>query len=374
MEFDWILILISEKNAQPETTTSHKIISPLSTAAAALYEYTNQPAYSTMSAAISELAAPPPTGIKTVLLFWAPWHEDSVSLKESVLPALASSSSALAFGCVEAEAQPTLSEQYNVTVVPTFVFLGTDGTVSERMEGTVEIAAVTQAVQRLGNSIAGGAPAVSKSPKTEEEPLNDRLARLVQSSDVMLFLKGTPTDPQCGFSRQAVAMLEESQIRFGSFDILSDDVVRQGLKEYSDWPTYPQLYAKGELIGGLDIMKEMMEDDSMSLADQLGVKRELTLDERLAELLQRHRIMVFMKGVPSAPRCGFSRQIVEMMEEQGVEYDAFNILEDEEVRQGLKKYSDWPTYPQLYVDGDLIGGLDIVKEMQESGDLADLVK
>jgi Grx4 family monothiol glutaredoxin len=171
-----------------------------------------------------------------------------------------------------------------------------------------------------------------------------------------------------------VAMLEESQIRFGSFDILSDDVVRQGLKEYSDWPTFPQLYAKGELIGGLDIMKEMMEDDSTPLADQLGVTRELTLDERLAKLLQRHRIMVFMKGVPSAPRCGFSRQIVEMMEEQGVEYDAFNILEDEEVRQGLKKYSDWPTYPQLYVDGDLVGGLDIVKEMQESGDLGDLVK
>jgi Grx4 family monothiol glutaredoxin len=298
-------------------------------------------------------------------------------LKESVLPALASSSSsALTFGCVEAEAQPTLSEQYNVTVVPTFVFLGTDGAVSERMEGTVEIAAVTQAVQRLGNSIAGGDPAapVPEAPKTEEEPLNDRLARLVQSFDVMLFMKGTPTDPQCGFSRQAVAMLEESQIRFGIFDILSDDVVRQGLKEYSDWPTFPQLYAKGELIGGLDIMKEMMEDDSTPLADQLGVTRELTLDERLAKLLQRHRIMVFMKGVPSAPRCGFSRQIVEMMEEQGVEYDAFNILEDEEVRQGLKKYSDWPTYPQLYVDGDLVGGLDIVKEMQESGDLGDLVK
>ena len=61
--------------------------------------------------------------------------------------------------------------------------------------------------------------------------------------------------------------------------------------------------------------------------------------------------------LPSAPRCGFSRQIVEMLDEEGASYDSFNILEDEEVRQGLKTYSDWPTYPQLYVDGDLIGGL-----------------
>mmetsp|Transcript_880 Transcript_880/g.1950 ORF Transcript_880/g.1950 Transcript_880/m.1950 type:complete len:86 (-) Transcript_880:1361-1618(-) len=80
-----------------------------------------------------------------------------------------------------------------------------------------------------------------------------------------------------------------------------------------------------------------------------------------------------MKGIPSAPRCGFSRQIVEILDSFGVSYDAFNILEDEEVRQGLKEFSDWPTFPQLYVEGDLVGGLDIVKEMEESGDLKDLL-
>jgi glutaredoxin-related protein len=63
-----------------------------------------------------------------------------------------------------------------------------------------------------------------------------------------------------------------------------------------------------------------------------------------------------------------------MLDEEGASYDSFNILEDEEVRQGLKTYSDWPTYPQLYVDGDLIGGLDIVKEMKESDELSDLLQ
>ena len=69
----------------------------------------------------------------------------------------------------------------------------------------------------------------------------------------------------------------------------------------------------------------------------------------------------------------FSRQIIEVMDESGVAYDAFNILEDEEVRQGLKKFSDWPTYPQLYVKGELIGGLDIVRELSESDELMDIL-
>jgi len=70
-----------------------------------------------------------------------------------------------------------------------------------------------------------------------------------------------------------------------------------------------------------------------------------------------------MKGNPEAIRCGFSRQIVEVLKTNTIAFDTFDILSDEEVRQGLKAYSDWPTYPQLYVDGKLVGGLDIVKEL-----------
>ena len=81
-----------------------------------------------------------------------------------------------------------------------------------------------------------------------------------------------------------------------------------------------------------------------------------------------------MKGLPSAPKCGFSRQIVEILDKHSAAYDAFNTLEDNEVRQGLKTYSDWPTFPQLYIDGDLVGGLDIVKEMEDGGDLDDMLK
>lgn len=89
--------------------------------------------------------------------------------------------------------------------------------------------------------------------------LTQRLKDLISQYKVMLFMKGTPEAPECGFSANAVAMLVEAGIYFESFDIYSDEDVRQWLKEYSSWPTFPQLYINWELIGGVDIMNEMYE-------------------------------------------------------------------------------------------------------------------
>ena len=89
---------------------------------------------------------------------------------------------------------------------------------------------------------------------SSKEELHARLAELVKAAPVMLFMKGTPSAPQCGFSRQCVSLLRERGIRYGFFNILADDEVRQGLKEYAEWPTYPQLWIDGELVGGLDIV------------------------------------------------------------------------------------------------------------------------
>ncbi len=90
--------------------------------------------------------------------------------------------------------------------------------------------------------------------------LQKRLDEIINQYQVMLFMKGSPEMPMCGFSAQAVEMLIDEWIYFESFDIYSDENVRQGLKEYKSWPTYPQLYVNWELIGGIDIMKEMLEE------------------------------------------------------------------------------------------------------------------
>ena len=88
---------------------------------------------------------------------------------------------------------------------------------------------------------------------------NQRISDIVANSDVVLFMKGTPLFPQCGFSSRAVAILEHCGVAYDSVDVLQDMEVRQGIKAFSDWPTIPQLYVKGEFVGGSDIMMEMYE-------------------------------------------------------------------------------------------------------------------
>jgi monothiol glutaredoxin len=90
-----------------------------------------------------------------------------------------------------------------------------------------------------------------------------RIDEIVKNNPVVLFMKGTPLFPQCGFSSRAVTILGHLDVRFESVDVLQDAEIRQGIKEYSDWPTIPQLYVKGEFVGGSDIMLEMFESGEL---------------------------------------------------------------------------------------------------------------
>ena len=102
------------------------------------------------------------------------------------------------------------------------------------------------------------------------EDVQDRIQGLVNGADVLLFMKGSPLFPQCGFSSRAVAILNHLGVEFDSVDVLQDQGVRQGIKQFSDWPTIPQLYVKGEFVGGSDIMMEMYESGELAqlLADK----------------------------------------------------------------------------------------------------------
>lgn len=96
------------------------------------------------------------------------------------------------------------------------------------------------------------------------DPVQSRIANEVASSDVLLFMKGTPVFPQCGFSAAAVQILSNLGVKFKAIDVLKDPEIRQGIKEFSNWPTIPQLYVKGEFVGGCDILKEMYEAEELA--------------------------------------------------------------------------------------------------------------
>ena len=106
------------------------------------------------------------------------------------------------------------------------------------------------------------------------QTVHDRIEALLSANDVVLFMKGTPLFPQCGFSSTAVTILERVGVEFEGVDVLADPEIRQGVKEYSDWPTVPQLYVKGEFVGGSDIMMEMYQAGELTeLIVKAGVPR-----------------------------------------------------------------------------------------------------
>lgn len=360
-------------------------------------------------------------GSPVMIHFWASWCEASKHM-DQVFSHLSTDFPHAHFLRVEAEEQPEISEALAVSAVPYFVFFK-DGKSVDTLEGAYP-SELANKVAKVAGSIHAGEPAapaslgmaagpsileaiqdlakVNNSPSGNTHPpppagvtdgLKTRLEKLTHSHPIMLFMKGTPEEPECGFSKKAVEILKAENVKFGTFDILRDNEVREGLKKFSNWPTYPQLYCKGELLGGSDIIIAMHEGGELKQAfadhgvgddvsksnvtepngqtggvtDSTGLSSALT--SRLESLINSAPVMLFMKGNADEPRCGFSRKVVEILREEKVEFKTFDILSDEEVRQGLKVYSNWSSYPQLYIKSELIGGSDIVLEMQKGGEL-----
>lgn len=208
------------------------------------------------------------------LYFHTSWAAPCQTMN-SVVATLAQANLQVTFLSLDADEQQEISELFEVSAVP-YIILIRNSTILKELSGVDPkdfIAALKQFSPVDSPSqqekVEEPKPAETEKEPTEEE-LTDRLKKLTSAAPVMLFMKGSPSGPQCGFSRQMVAILRENQVRFGFFDILKDDSVRQGLKKFSDWPTFPQLYINGEFQGGLDIVKELLEEDPDFFKNTVG--------------------------------------------------------------------------------------------------------
>eukprot|EP00187_Rhodella_violacea_P010561 CAMPEP_0174888580 /NCGR_PEP_ID=MMETSP0167-20121228/3854_1 /TAXON_ID=38298 /ORGANISM="Rhodella maculata, Strain CCMP736" /LENGTH=334 /DNA_ID=CAMNT_0016125615 /DNA_START=17 /DNA_END=1021 /DNA_ORIENTATION=+ len=296
-------------------------------------------------------------------------HADPIATHmESVFLALATSpppsTPPLSFLQIDAGKAPDVARRFAVTQAPTFVFAHPAPTDGSRL---VVAARVVGADPGRLNEVAEGFAKTASLPK--EEAVKRYIGGLVERAPVVVFMKGDREEPKCKFSRELVGIFAEEGIEFSGVDILADEGLRAEMKTYSNWPTYPQVYAKGKFAGGLDVMKELRENGE--LKEALGA---VPIEERIKALLSSKDILLFMKGNKASPQCGFSRQMVELLGNKLIEYDTFDILEDEDIRAGLKKFSNWPTYPQLYVRGQFIGGLDICKELEEEDEFESTIK
>ncbi len=151
------------------------------------------------------------------------------------------------------------------------------GKILDRIEGA-KVADMTKKVKELGDKVALKARTSSTGGGAEKKAASEPdFKALISAAPAMLFMKGSPDAPECKFSRATVELLGSINAEYGHFDILRDDAVRQGLKTFSNWPTYPQFYVKGELVGGLDILKEMHENGEL----EPMVPKKQNLEDRL---------------------------------------------------------------------------------------------
>ncbi|KAL9933733.1 hypothetical protein V8E36_007391 [Tilletia maclaganii] len=230
----------------------------------------------------------------SVLNFWAPWAEPC-KLMNDVVTALATKHKAVLFLNVEAETQSEVADSFDVESVPTFVLLR-GHTLLGKISGANPTALSSAIETHVGGSSSSGGPsragAASRSngaplsstdaapqaapttaaageddddeeeegePETPEQ-IEERCKKLMNQAPLMLFMKGDPETPRCGFSQKTVNLLRKEGVEFGHYDILKDENVRQGLKKLNNWPTFPQIIVNGELIGGLDILKEHIDN------------------------------------------------------------------------------------------------------------------
>ncbi|XP_018493820.1 monothiol glutaredoxin-S11 [Galendromus occidentalis] len=201
-------------------------------------------------------------GFLVVHFFAASWSPECTQM-EDVIKEIAADHPKTKFFRIEAEELEAISQQYGITAVPEFVFLLGKAT-QEKMRGADPSSFMhkVRELEKKAETACLGDEA-TKSASSSAESLDTRLRKLIDSKKVMIFMKGDPNQPRCGFSRKAIEMLKKHSVEFGYFDILTDNDVREGLKKYSNWPSYPQLYVKGDLVGGVDIMAQLEEEGSL---------------------------------------------------------------------------------------------------------------
>lgn len=340
----------------------------------------------------SAIAAAGPNKL-VVVLFWAKF--DPASKPGGQIDALCDElakkySEDTVFLKVEAEESEDLAERYELEVVPHIIFMQGGSTpesepldVVTGADAPALLEKVTTLIQALPSSnntnVSSGVETYAE--EESDAGLDKRITALISSSRVFLFMKGTQAAPYCKFSKKVVKHLQDAGVTFNSFNIFDSKAIRARIKIYSNWPTFPQLYVEGKLLGGCDIVVEMAEEGELKdLANPPHIEPPIppvqeTIEERIKKLIASSPIMLFMKGTPDKPSCGFSRQMIQILREQGIKnFKTFDILQDSEVRSVIKTLSNWPTFPQLYKNSELIGGLDIVKELIEEGEFAEMMK
>ncbi len=204
--------------------------------------------------------------------------------------------------------------------------------------------------------------------------MQERLDRLVAAAPVFAFVQGNPMNPSSEESKALVAQLRTLGVLFSAFDM--EPAADMAAAVQARWGGLVSEASRALLFVERQVFADWRDAEALLRTvpeASRGMTEAEALHEHCVELTRSSPVVVFIKGTVEKPRCGFTNQMLTLLMGRGVSFATVDILADEQVRGYMKQLSNWPTFPQLYIDGKFVGGLDVAKELDADGSLAAMI-
>ncbi|EGR33404.1 hypothetical protein IMG5_054320, partial [Ichthyophthirius multifiliis] len=234
------------------------------------------------------------------------------------------------FAKIDAENLPEISSKYQIQSVPTLLLI-------DCLKKVKILKLENEPIAQLLETLTNEKEKYEKQYIAEKEHFFSKISQILSNPGLTMFIVGTPTAPQCRFTRQLVDILAEMEVKFQYYDVNTDDDMVIWLKQYSKWPTFPQIFINGgNLVGGLEEVKKLEKEDKL-LEKIPGSEWVLDSEKKIKFLLKNYNVLAFINGVPNDSNCEKSKEFIEILNKLNIQFEFFNVDFDIGVSEQLKK-------------------------------------
>lgn len=300
-----------------------------------------------------------------VVLCCANWYEPCKVLKDNIMQEMVKIYKHLVFTWIDCDKFVELVEKYEVDTVPTVLVFHPHKQDVDKI--------INPSPDKLNAEIEKQNEYYKSVLSTEKERVFQEIDMILASAPMIAFIKGTPTEPKCKFTRRLLAHFNKYELTFKSYNILEDERIRQWLKIYSNWPTYPQVYINKEFVGGIDVIDQLVEEGEF--IDMVPKEcKKLPPIEIFEEMLSSFDVVVIMEGLPDKPNNDASKTLIETLEKNSIKYVTvdYSVLE-EEVKEHIKSKYSVDSIPQIFLKKKPFGNQETLQKYVNDGTLESVI-
>lgn len=296
-----------------------------------------------------------------VALCWANWYEPCTVLKDTVVSEMIKVYKNLAFCWIDWDKLADLMEKYEVEIAPTVLIF-------HPLKQDVD-KYINPSPDTLNKEIAKHNEYYKSIMNAEKERVFQDIDVIISSYPLVVFIKGTPAEPKWKFTRRLLAHLNNFELTFKSFNILEDERIRQWLKIYSNWPTYPQVYINKEFIGGIDVIDQLVEEKEFIEMVPKECKKLPPIDT-FEEMLSSFDLVVLIDGTPESPSTDSSKALVESLSSNEIKYVSVNYsLLTDDVKTHINTKYNVTEVPYIFIKREGFGNHETLLKCINDGNL-----